>query len=63
MANQILIWIQQRWRLLFVILTPLILLPLPIVHNSLVYYIFFFKEFIFNNFILASKMWLSCTYS
>ncbi|CAF2628108.1 unnamed protein product [Rotaria sp. Silwood2] len=34
MANQVLIWIKQRWRLITLILIPLILLPLPIIIKS-----------------------------
>ncbi|UJR22011.1 hypothetical protein I4U23_025078 [Adineta vaga] len=34
MPSEILKWFKQRWRLLVVILTPLILLPIPLVGNS-----------------------------
>ena len=34
MAGQIVLSIKQRWRLLVLVLAPIILLPLPIVNNS-----------------------------
>jgi len=62
MAHHILTWIKLRWRLLFLILVPLVLLPLPLVGKTPVCFLFLW-ELIFNNFLLASKMWLYCPYS
>jgi hypothetical protein len=54
-------WLKPRWRLLLVLLTPLVLLPLPILGNSPVCYCF--KVFFWIIFFLASKMWIYCTNS
>lgn len=62
MAHHILTWIKLRWRLLFIIIVPLVLLPLPLVGQTPVCFLFLW-ELIFNNFLLASKMWLYCPYS
>ncbi len=62
MAPHILIWMKQRWRLLFIILVPLVLLPLPIVNKTSVCFLFL-CELIITNFLLASKMWLYCHYT
>jgi hypothetical protein len=53
MVHQILTWIIQRWRLLFVIIVPLGLLPLPIIHDTLVSFRILYKFFL-NTFLLAS---------
>lgn len=62
MANQVLLWMRQRWRLIALILVPLILLPLPIVLKSSVgnRFCFFWGELTISCLVLASKMWLHC---
>jgi hypothetical protein len=62
MVRQVLAWIKARWRLLFLILVPLVLLPLPILRDTSVGYEIL-NEIFFKNFLLGSQMWLSCTYS
>lgn len=59
MANQVLLWMRQRWRLIALIFIPLILLPLPIVLKSSVGNRFFW-ELTISCLVLASKMWLYC---
>ena len=54
-------WLKQRWRFLLILLTPLVLLPIPIVGNSPVCGRISSALAFFNRFVLASEMWIYCT--
>ena len=61
MTYSILTWLKQRWRLLFLLLVPLILLPLPLIYKTSVC-LFRFHHRLSNSLFLGSKMWLCCTH-
>ena len=56
--HEILRWVCLRWRLLFVLFLPLVLLPLPIVENSTVRFHLFISNVTFVDPFVARQMWL-----
>lgn len=61
MGHSVFTWVKERWRLLFIILVPLLLLPLPVVHNTPVGLLFIHHCHSDHPFV-GRKMWIYCTH-